>query len=48
MMTKPYADIIGEEISAAGWTWGSVEYFDAAAMRFMYAVDAHKAGTGQY
>ena len=44
-MTKPYTDMIGAEISAAGWTWGSVEYFDTEAMRTMYAVDAHKAAT---
>ena len=43
-MSRPYTDIIGEEISAPGWTWGSVESFDVEAMRTMYAVDAHKAG----
>ena len=40
-MIKPYAEIIGDELSSDGWSSGIVEYVRPDGLR-MWAVDAHQ------
>lgn len=43
-MAKSYAEIIADEIHAAGWSYGDTSYFDAEKGCLMHVADAHKDG----
>ena len=40
-MSKTYAEIIGEKLSKAGWSWGIGEYLRPDGIR-MWSADAHQ------
>ena len=45
-MTKPYSDIIAEEMHKAGWSYGYTAAFIEGEM--LYVVDAHKDDGHRY